>query len=383
MKKIKLIIDAGTKASGGGRRHLKEILDEFVKAKYNVSKIYIWGPNSLLRILPDNPIIIKKTTKTLNTGLLGNFIWQHFFRDSDFKTVDFNCIYSPFGNYTGNLKPYITMSRNMLMFEEEERKKYGISFARIKLKLLYFIQKKSFINSTGIIFLSNYAKNIISNKLRNKFLSSKIINHGVSDEFRKKPKKQNPISNYSSSNPFNILYVSNILPYKYHLNVINAVNQLVIEGIPIKLTLVGEINSHKLGKKVNKLVNKVNSEKNIIDWKQNITIDEVNYFYHSSDCFIFASSCENMPNILIEAMSAGLPIICSNLGPMKEFLKNSGLYFNPLSIVEIKNAILKMTNDFNLRQKLSNESYNLSFNYSWERCSKQTISFILDNSKNL
>lgn len=379
---MKLIIDASTQGSGGGRRHLKEILNEFVKVEHNLSKIYIWGPNSLLRILPDNPIIVKKTTKTLNIGLVGSFIWQYFFRDLDFKKIDFDCIYSPYGNYTGNLKPYITMSRNMLMFEKIERKKFGISFARIKLKFLYFVQKKSFINATGIIFLSNYAKNIISNELRNKFLSSKIINHGVSDKFRKIPKKQNSISNYTSSNPFNLLYVSNILPYKYHLNVINAVNQLVIEGIPIKLTLVGKIDSYKLGKKVNKLVNKVNSEKKIIDWKRNISIEEVNSYYHSSDCFIYASSCENMPNILIEAMSSGLPIISSNLGPMKEFLKNSGLYFNPLSIIEIKSAILRMTNDFNLRQKLSNESYNLSFNYSWEKCAKHTMSYILENSKN-
>ena len=89
-----------------------------------------------------------------------------------------------------------------------------------------------------------------------------------------------------------------------------------------------------------------------------------------------------MPNILIEAMSSGLPIICSDLGPMKEFLKDSGLYFNPLSIIDLKKSILKMINDFNLREKLSNESYNLSFNYSWEKCAKNTLSYISETSKN-
>ena len=124
------------------------------------------------------------------------------------------------------------------MFEEKERKKYGFTFARLKLKLLYFVQKKSFINSSGIIFLSNYAKKIILDILKNNIESSVVINHGVSDTFRKLPKPQYPISKYSTTNPFELLYVSNILPYKYHLNVINAVNQLVKEGVPVKLTLI-------------------------------------------------------------------------------------------------------------------------------------------------
>ena len=380
---MKLIIDACTKGSGGGRRHLSEVLNEFVKPENKVSEIYIWGPKRLIDILPNNPIIVKNSPRILNMGLLGSLIWQFFFRDLNFKKIDFDCIYSPYGNYTGNLRPYVTMSRNMLMFEQKERKKYGYTFLRLKLKLLYFIQKKSFLNSTGFIFLSYYAKKIISKKLNNNFISSTIINHGISEEFRKPPKPQSPISSYSPSNPFRLLYVSNILPYKYHLNVITAVNQLVENGVPLKLTIVGQIDSHSLAKKVNNLVNKVNSKNNIVDWYKNITIKQVKSFYHSSDSFIFASSCENMPNILIEAMSSGLPIICSNHGPMKEFLKDSGLYFNPLSVSELKNAILKMINDHNLRTKLSNESYKLSFNYSWQKCAKKTINYILENSKDL
>jgi glycosyltransferase involved in cell wall biosynthesis len=380
---MKIIIDASSKGSGGGKRHLKEILNEFINPVHKINKIFIWGPKSLLNILPTSPLIKKNTSIFLNKGLLGTIIWQLIFRDRDFKKINFDCIYSPFGNYTGKLKPYVTMSRNMLMFEEKERKKYGFSFDRLKLKLLYYVQKKSFTESSGVIFLSDYAKKSISDLLKNKFESSVVINHGVSNTFRKFPKSQYPISKYSTTNPFELLYVSNILPYKYHLNVINAVNQLVTEGVPIKLTLIGKNEFYKIGKKVNKLVNEVNIDNKIIDWYQNVSIDEVKKYYHQSDCFIFASTCENMPNILIEAMSSGLPIICSNTGPMEEFLKESGIYFNPLSVLDLKKSILKMINDVELRKKLSRNSYKLSFNYSWEKCAQKSISFIMNNSNNL
>jgi glycosyltransferase involved in cell wall biosynthesis len=377
---MKLIIDACTQGSGGGKRHLIEVLAEFVKPENKFTKIYIWAPRKLIDILPNDPIIIKNSPRMLNMGILASFFWQFFFRDREFNKIDFGCIYSPYGNYIGKLKPYVTMSRNMLMFEEKERKKFGYSFSRVKLKLLYFVQTKSFLNSSGLIFLSNYAKNIISKKLNNNFKSSIIINHGVSSEFRKSPKTQNPISKYSINNPFKLLYVSNILPYKYHLNVIESVNNLVSEGFPLKLILVGNIDSHQLGDKVKQLVNKINSQNKIVDWYQNISIDKVKYYYHDSDCFIFASSCENMPNILIEAMSSGLPIVCSNLGPMKEFLKDSGIYFNPMSSSEIKSSLKTIIVDQNLRTKLTQKSYKLSLNYSWKKCSKNTISYIIKNS---
>jgi glycosyltransferase involved in cell wall biosynthesis len=46
-----------------------------------------------------------------------------------------------------------------------------------------------------------------------------------------------------------------------------------------------------------------------------------------------------MPNILLEAMAAGLPIACSNRGPMPEVLGTAGLYFNPENPAEIACAI--------------------------------------------
>ena len=55
-------------------------------------------------------------------------------------------------------------------------------------------------------------------------------------------------------------------------------------------------------------------------------------YYHSADAFLFASSCENLPNILIEAMSAGLPIACSSIEPMPTVLEEAGIYFTPNNI---------------------------------------------------
>ena len=58
-----------------------------------------------------------------------------------------------------------------------------------------------------------------------------------------------------------------------------------------------------------------------------------------ADIFIFASSCENMPNTLIEGMAAGMLIASSNRGPMPEVLGDAGVYFEPESVNSIVQAL--------------------------------------------
>ena len=46
-------------------------------------------------------------------------------------------------------------------------------------------------------------------------------------------------------------------------------------------------------------------EHNFLHYRGSIPYADLHATYHAADAFIFASSCENLPNIMIEAMSAG------------------------------------------------------------------------------
>jgi glycosyltransferase involved in cell wall biosynthesis len=91
-----------------------------------------------------------------------------------------------------------------------------------------------------------------------------------------------------------------------------------------------------------------------------------------SDIFLFASSCENMPVTLLEGMAAGLPIICSNRGPMPEILQDGGLYFNPENVESISNALKNILDDLELYKKLASRSKNLANQFTWEKCADAT-----------
>jgi glycosyltransferase involved in cell wall biosynthesis len=95
-----------------------------------------------------------------------------------------------------------------------------------------------------------------------------------------------------------------------------------------------------------------------------------------SDIFLFASSCENLPVTLLEAMAVGLPIACSNRGPMPEVLADGGVYFDPEDNKSIADAVELLIKDDSLREKIAKQAKTLSQQYSWSRCADETWAFI-------
>ena len=378
---MNLGIDASTMGSGGGKRHLIEILSRFDLSKHGFSKILIWGNQQILDQIPNSEYVVKFSHKLLNKGLLHRTLWQLFYREGQFKSK-IDVLFNPFGTYLGKFRPYATMSRNMLVFDKKEQKRFGFSWYRLKFILLFFIQRTSFRNSQGLIFISQYAKEAIRNQVDYRQMKTAVIHHGISKIFIRRPVKQRQISSYSSANPLILLYVSTVFHYKHQINVVEAVVRLKDKGFPIALKLVGAIGQKEVGNLLSKQIIAVDPHNEFITWEQNAGLTEVAEYYHSSDMFIFASSCENMPNILIEAMASGLPIASSSSKPMPEFLENAALYFNPANTNEIVKVVEKMLKGPEQRNKLANKSFAKAKKYSWEICADKTFDFLFRLSKN-
>ena len=373
MIKNKIIgIDASTLGSGGAKRHLLEILKNFNPDYFNTLSVKIWGNENLLNLIPNYNWLQKESPLYLNKNYLYRLFWQIFLKEKVFKYSKIDILFSPFGTYTGNFKPYVSMSRNMLIFEKKEKSRFPFfSFMRFKLNLLYYIQKKSFKNSNGIIFISNYAQKTISNLIDIKNVKQIIINHGVSNVFQCPPR----LYKKERENPHKFLYISSIWPYKHHLNVVKAVRNLHKLGYSVELDIVGSPDYYETSVE---LFNELKKDNNpdFIFWHKKVSLDEVESFYKNADSFIFASTCENMPNILIEAMASGLPISCSKYYPMPEFIEDAAIYFDPTETTSIENALLLLLTNNELRNLISNKSYILSQNYNWKKCTDQTFNFI-------
>ncbi len=372
-------IDASNISKGGGITHLVEILNSFDNKHTNISRIYIFSRKSTLKKISNNEKIIKICLPVLEKSIFHRILWQKFELPQLLKYCKCNVLFSPGGPTSTNFHTKITMSRNMHPFVNKELFRFSIfDFMAIKYYVIRLLHPFLFKQHSGLIFLNDFAKDEIL-KIIGKYKGKiAIIPHGINSNFYFTPRPQYSIENYSNEKRFSILYVSKIDVHKHQANVASAILKLYEEGFPIKINFIGPIDSKREYAKFNKVVNETLLIDNIINYSGDTDYSELPSIYHESDMFIFASTCENMPNILLEAMASGLPIACSSTGPMPSILGEGGIYFNAESVDDIAEKIKRMILSKRLREEVSKIAFLKAKNYSWNKCSNETFSFIID-----
>lgn len=130
---------------------------------------------------------------------------------------------------------------------------------------------------------------------------------------------------------------------KGHPILFEAISRLVTDSLPnVHLMMVGD------GPDGYALRNKAKE----LGIEQNITFfpftDEPQYVFECADITVLPSLYkEGLPNVLLESMSMGVPVVSSNLGGVPEIVVNgkTGFMVEPGNAEQLADAILKLGND--------------------------------------
>jgi glycosyltransferase involved in cell wall biosynthesis len=368
-------IDATNLRRGGGVTHLIEILGAAEPKKHSIAKIVVWGGAQTLAKLKDQDWLEKINPTASNRGLFSRTWWQRFSLSRAALAAGCNVLFVPGGSYAGSFRPIVTMSQTLLPFEWQELRRYGGTFTSLKLLLLRFTQSRSFRGADGVIFLTEYARQTVLNVTGKLSGKTAIVHHGLNPRFQITPKAQHPIRDYTESKPYRLTYVSIIDQYKHQWHVVEAVQTLRTEGLPVVLDLVGPVYPPAFDR-LQGAITRFDPDGLWVHYHGAVSYDILHQIYAEADIGVFASSCENLPIILLETMAAGLPVVCSNRGPMPEVLGDAGLYFNPENPVDIADAIRKFVLSPELRSEMAEASFERCQQYSWKRCATHTFEFL-------
>ena len=371
-------IDATNLRGGGGVTHLVEMLRLANPKIHGFESIILWGGSASLKLVEDRPWLDKRTPLALDKGLLQRTFWQSYCLSKAASDEGCAVLFVPGGSYAGDFQPVVTMSQNLLPFEMLELRRYGWTLLMLKLMLLRLTQSRSFRKANGVIFLTEYARSKVLSVIGQISGQTSIVPHGLSPRFNKAPKLQQDITEYDNTRPYRILYVSIIDQYKHQWCVVEAVSILREQGFPILLDLVGPAYLPAL-KRLNAKIDIMDPERHWVHYHGAIAFDALHHQYSQADLGLFASSCENMPNILLETMASGLPIACSNRGPMPEMLGDSGIYFDPEQPESIVEALSTLVKSVPLRTELAQSSYSRAQKYSWQYCADETFGFLTES----
>ena len=368
-------IDASNIRVGGGVTHLVELLRAASPEQHGFELVIAWGGSKTLSRLSDSPWLRKVHLPVLDMSLPRRAAWQRFVLSRLAGAAGCDVLFVPGGSYVGDFHPVVTMSRNMLPFELHELARFGWSSLTLKLLLLRLTQSRTFRRADGLIFLTRYANDIVMRTVGRTMAVTTIIPHGIDDHFLLAPREQRPISCYNSGRPFRIIYVSIVDVYKHQWFVADAVAKLRAAGLPVALSFIGPAYLPAL-KRLTRTLRRLDATGDFLRYEGPILHTELHARYAEADLCVFASSCENMPNILLEGMASGLPIASSNRGPMPEVLGDGGVYFDPEKADNIAKALSALIDSPELRAQVALKAFERAKSYSWRRCAGETLQFL-------
>lgn len=371
--RIRVGVDASRNRSGGAQAHLIGILSHLEPQKHGISEVHVWSFHGLLEKLPDRSWLIRHNPEALEGSLLSQLVWQATALKGELVEAGCNILFSTDASTLCQFYPMVVLSQDMLSYEPGIMEKFGYGLNRLRLEIILRLQNRVFQRANGVIFLTEYAGRIIQNSCGalSRFIH---IPHGVDEIFRPSDRILGRLPK-DAGRSIECIYVSNADIYKNQSVVVESVARLRKRGYELKLTLVGGGNHHGL-KLLESTLGRINGDTSFLKRLDFISHDALPELIAQSDIYIFASSCENMPVTLIEGMAMGLPIACSDRGPMPEVLLDGGVYFDPEKVDSVVNALEMLISSPSLRDAVSMRAKELAEQYTWQRCADETFAFI-------
>jgi glycosyltransferase involved in cell wall biosynthesis len=160
-----------------------------------------------------------------------------------------------------------------------------------------------------------------------------------------------------------ILFVGRLHPVKGVPYLIIAMKSILDKIPDSKLLLVGYGNEKEM---LEALTIQLGIQKHV-EFVGKVTPEVVKTFMQQSDVFVLPSLSEGFPNVILEAMACGLPIVASRVGGIPDIITNeiNGFLVENKDSDEMADKIILLLGDDSLRRKICDINKNLVKKYSW------------------
>ena len=294
------------------------------------------------------------------------------------------------------------------------KKKYHITHTISFTAQMNYLNAMSRVNDETIISIRNYIslaendnteKNKYMNRLSIKYadkitIVSKLLGYDLVKSYGAKKDKIYPIYNFVDKEKIDknfqskrkihlskntVITVGRLNNQKGHIHIVRSFQYVVKEVKSARLIILGQ---GPLEEKIKEEIKKCHLENNVelIGYQKNPYL-----YMKNSSCFVLSSFYEGMPNVVLEAMYSGLPIISTDCksGPRETLAPNTN-YLNDVKDISLEeygvlvpildgkscekimgNAIIKMLKDNKLRNHYSKKSIERIKDFSKDEIMKE------------
>lgn len=207
---------------------------------------------------------------------------------------------------------------------------------------------------------------------------SRVIYHGLNDSFHDPNKGDYDFAALGLKRGEFYLYLSVVDFYKAQLEVTREWKTLVDKyDFKYPLVLAGFLTREKYVRQVRELIKELHLEDKVL-LPGAIDYARLPAFLDGARAMVFASACECCPNILLEKLSAGKPIFCSDIPPMPEFGGPDAYYFDPYRPGELSRAVIEAERDPEEMRRRGEKLAERAEEFNWRKTIRETERFITE-----
>jgi glycosyltransferase involved in cell wall biosynthesis len=333
---VRVLVNGVSAVAGGGVTYLRNLAEllprlapnhHFLFALPRGFSLPTGGPNIELLFIDEAQL-----------GVIPRLAWENFQLWQVCRETRADLLFCP-ANLIPLLKPKIpvvSMVRNVAPFYPQVRQllsRYEGRGKSLHMSVLRSLSCRAVRTADHVLYLSHATETLIETAVTR--VRSSVLYHGVNPHFyrRTEPSPRIPRGDF-------FINVSNIYVYKGIEFLIQAM-KFRPELPPVYL--IGKALDLGYTKAMQEIIRRDGLCGRII-FQGDVPYDELPWWYSQARAMVYTSWCENCPNILLEAMACGCPIVAHRIGPMPEICGPAAVYARPFHGFSLSEAMHRVLN---------------------------------------
>jgi L-malate glycosyltransferase len=228
--------------------------------------------------------------------------------------------------------------------------------------------------SNGVIVNSSAVSDLVKREFRVPANRVRIIRNGVDFErfARSRPNRKQYFPDLSPQTRLIVTIANMHNAAKGHRELLDAIARVRSRNPNAKFVLVGDGEERF---KIEEAAEDLGVRDTVLFLGQRADIPEL---LACCDVFVLPSRAEGLPNSLLEAMAAGLPVIATAVGGVPEVIENgvSGLLVPPGDSASLADAVLRVLHDANFADQLARAGRECArVRFAFDRAITELVSF--------
>lgn len=110
-------------------------------------------------------------------------------------------------------------------------------------------------------------------------------------------------------------------------------------------------------------------------------VDDIENYFAGADIFALCSDYEGVPLVILEAMAAGLPILSTDVGGVRDVIGQCGILIEKGNKEEYKTSLKRLIDDQSLRRKLGERAQENAVKYDSSNIAREYVNAYIRYSK--